>query len=308
MARGPTPGRTGGRPVRAFLHLRGWAFVTALAGVLVLAAPAAALAQDLPELPDDLPPPEALLLPVPSLTPPDPAEGVPPLPPQSTEADPVQRTVRTGGEGDEAAGESAESSTASGGTAEEIFDLRMRTVAEQVGDLKEKVSRTKARLQILADTVLGGAGVSSGAKLVLEHHNQLGSSYRLVGVQYSLDGAPAFIQMDESGDLDEVERIPVFDQRVVPGEHQLVVRYTLRGRGYGVFSYLDKYTLELTATHDFTVEPGKVTSVRALLREKAGLTLRFEDRPDVAFETHVETDLHRRELASPQASTGGAGP
>lgn len=178
-------------------------------------------------------------------------------------------------------------------SAEQVFDFRMQGIGEEVNELKEQVARTKARLQILADTILGGSGVRSGAKLVIEHKNRLGSAYRLIGIQYFLDGAPAFLQADESGALQASRELKIFEQRLVPGEHQLVVRYTLRGSGHGLLSYLDNYTIELTASHDFSVEAGTVTSLEVGLKERRGLTLRFEERPDVVFETHVETDLYR---------------
>lgn len=196
-----------------------------------------------------------------------------------------------------------EASPAAGGTADEIFDLRTRTIEEKVNDLKEKVHRTKSRLMTLAETVIGGGGISSGAKLQIVHANELGSSYRLIGVHYSLDGAPAYLKVDETAELDKREEITVFDQRVVPGEHLLTVRFNLRGHGYGLFSYLENYTIELTAPHPFSVEPGKITTVRVVVHERPGLTLDFKDRPDIRFETTVQKDLKREDAAAAAGSS-----
>ena len=50
-------------------------------------------------------------------------------------------------------------------TADEAFTTRVKTLEEQVVDLKEKIFRTKARLLLLQETVLGG-DLSSGARAV----------------------------------------------------------------------------------------------------------------------------------------------
>lgn len=190
-------------------------------------------------------------------------------------------------------------------TADEVFDLRAKAIEEQVNDLKEKVFRTKARLMALSEAVLGDR--PSGAKLVLHHRNELGSSYVLVSATYTFNGAPLFNRSDESGELNEREEFVVYDQRVPPGEHQINVQYKLRGHGFGVFSYLEGMRLSLTNSFTFTVEPGKVTTVNAIIHEKSGLTLEFKDKPSIRFETNVQKEVSPRNPV-PQASAGGAAP
>jgi hypothetical protein len=60
-------------------------------------------------------------------------------------------------------------------TSDEAFQTRVKTLEEQVVDLKEKIYRTKARLLLLQETVLGG-DLSSGARAVLVHKNDMGGS------------------------------------------------------------------------------------------------------------------------------------
>ena len=94
-------------------------------------------------------------------------------------------------------------------TAEEQNDLKVRTLEERVSDLKEKVFRTKARLMNLQELVIGG-DITTGAKAVLIHRNEMGSSFYLESVTYALDGAPIFSKVDTDGDL---------DKRESPGSH-----------------------------------------------------------------------------------------
>src|SRR5581483_11223629 len=68
------------------------------------------------------------------------------------------------------------------------FDLKIKGIEEKVNDLKEKIFRTKSRLLLLQETVLGG-DISSSAKAVIFHDNEMGSAFVLESASYTLDGA-----------------------------------------------------------------------------------------------------------------------
>ncbi|HXN40965.1 MAG TPA: dihydrolipoamide acetyltransferase, partial [Myxococcaceae bacterium] len=80
-------------------------------------------------------------------------------------------------------------------TADEAFTTRVKTLEEQVTDLKEKIFRTKARLLLLQETVLGG-DLSIGSRAILVHRSEMGSSFAMESVAYALDGAPIFTKVD----------------------------------------------------------------------------------------------------------------
>lgn len=174
-------------------------------------------------------------------------------------------------------------------TAREAFDTRVKTLEEQVVDLKEKIYRTKARLLLLQETVLGG-DLSTGARAVLYHRNEMGSSFVLESVAYALDGAPIFTKVDSAGDLDKREELAIFDGRIVPGQHQVAVRLVYRGHGYGVFSYLEGYKFKVQSSYTFNAEAGKVTTVKVVGFEKGGLTSDLKDRPAVRYDVEVTKD------------------
>src|SRR5690606_37116214 len=125
-------------------------------------------------------------------------------------------------------------------TADEAFTTRVKTLEEQVVDLKEKIFRTKARLLLLQETVLGG-DLSQGAHAIILHKNEMGATFVLESVAYALDGAPVFTRVDVNGDLADRETLEIFNGRIVPGQHQLSVKMVYRGHGFGVFSYLEGY-------------------------------------------------------------------
>lgn len=168
-------------------------------------------------------------------------------------------------------------------TADEAFTTRVKTLEEQVVDLKEKIFRTKARLLLLQETVLGG-DLSSGARAVIFHRNEMGAQFILESVAYALDGAPIYTKVDANGDLDKREEFEVFNGRIVPGNHQIAVRMVYRGHGYGIFSYLEGYKFKLQSNQTFNSEAGKVTTVKVVGYEKGGITADIKDKPAIRYD------------------------
>lgn len=187
-------------------------------------------------------------------------------------------------------------------TADEAFSTRVKTLEEQVTDLKEKIFRTKARLLLLQETVLGG-DLSQGARAVLVHKNEMGSSFVLESVAYALDGAPVLTKVDNNGDLDKNTEFEIFNGRIVPGQHQIAVRLQYRGHGYGLFSYLEGYKFKVQSSYTFNAEASKVTTVKVVGFEKGGLTADLKDRPAVRYDIEVSKDAGLK----PAGMSGSAG-
>jgi hypothetical protein len=181
-------------------------------------------------------------------------------------------------------------------TSDEAFQTRVKTLEEKVVDLKEKIYRTKARLLLLQETVLGG-DLSSGARAVLVHKNDMGGSFALDSVAYALDGAPILTRTDKDGDLSKRPEFEIFNGRIVPGQHQIAVRLIYRGKGFGVFSYLEGYKFTVSSSYTFSAEPGKVTMVKVVGYERGGLTTDLKDRPAVRYDVEV----NRESTPKPQA-------
>ena len=175
-------------------------------------------------------------------------------------------------------------------TSDEAFQTRVKTLEEQVVDLKEKIYRTKARLLLLQETVLGG-DLSSGARAVLVHKNDMGGSFALDSVAYALDGAPILTRTDKDGDLAKRPEFEIFNGRIVPGQHQVAVRLVYRGKGFGVFSYLEGYKFTVSSSYTFSAEPGKVTTVKVVGYEKGGITTDLKDRPAVRYDVEVNREV-----------------
>ncbi len=185
------------------------------------------------------------------------------------------------------------------GGGDEQFELKIKGLEEQVNDLKEKIFRTKSRLLLLQETVLGG-DISSSAKAVVFHENDMGSSFVLESAAYALDGAAIFTKVDNGGDLADKQSFEIFNGQIVPGNHQISVRLVYRGHGYGLFTYLEDYKFRVQSSYTFNAEPGRVSVVRVVGFEKGGITTDLKDRPAVRYDIEVSKE-------KPGDVTGAAG-
>ena len=194
----------------------------------------------------------------------------------------------------------ADASAASNTRQSEIHGDRLDGLQAEVDDLKDKIFRSKARLQLLKETVL--RGVLAGSRLVLAHRNVMGSSFRLVRIVFILDGAQIYARTDETGSLDQEDELVVYDGNIPPGPHNLTVELTYKGHGYGVFSYLSGYTFESRSSHSFTAPENGALKLNAIGFERGNLTTEMRDRPSVDWQ-EIPLDATGRPLPNSGKST-----
>ena len=166
------------------------------------------------------------------------------------------------------------------------YAVRLRDLEQRINELKEQIFRSKARLSLLAETVL--EGVVGGAQSVITHENKMSRSFRLVRAVYALDGAPIYNKADEEGSLGEQSEFEVYNGSMVPGEHSLTVNLEYRGHGFGVFSYLKGYRFKVRSNYTFSAPEGRVVNLRVIGYEKGGATAPLEERPAVRYIERVE--------------------
>lgn len=180
--------------------------------------------------------------------------------------------------------------------------IRMRRLEEQTQALKERTWQLKARIQMLKEQMLGG-GV--GAQAVITHENDMGSSFRLIKLVYTLDGTQVLSQTDDTGEsLYKVKSFDVLNGPIAPGNHTITMVATYRGHGYGVFEYLQKFTFTARNTSSFTASEGKISKVDCRGYEKSA-SLPMEKRS--AIDCAV-TELEPDKPAAPTQSTPGSTP
>lgn len=166
------------------------------------------------------------------------------------------------------------------------FRRELRTVEEDVSNLKERVFRSKATLKLLKELIVDSA--ISGSRLVLWHVNKLGGGYSMESAQYFIDGKNVFSKVDPGGTLDTVREIKVAETTVPPGAHTLSVNLVLRGKGYKVFSYLRSYQFKVTSSYDFKIEEGRISTLRVIADSRGGLR-NFVERPTIQYDERSES-------------------
>ena len=163
--------------------------------------------------------------------------------------------------------------------------IRLRALEKNVNELKEQIFRTKARLNLLKETVLGGTLGASRA--IIRHKNEMGSSYTLIKAVYALDGVQIFSKADDTGRLGEMKEFDVYNGAIQPGSHTLSVVMYYQGNGFGVFSYLKGYKMTVRSSHTFVAGEAKATAITVVGYEKGNMTTNLEDRPAVDFRVNV---------------------
>jgi hypothetical protein len=171
------------------------------------------------------------------------------------------------------------------------WQRELRTVEQDVTGLKERVFRSKATLQLLREMLLEGA--TAGARVVLLHDNRMGPAYTMEAIQYFLDGKNIYAKMDATGGLDQQRQIKLLEQALPPGPHNLQVNMTLRGRGFGVFSYLRTYSFKVQSSYSFSIEDGRTTTLKVIANEKGGPWRTFLDRPNVQYDVASDTNAEK---------------
>jgi hypothetical protein len=182
--------------------------------------------------------------------------------------------------------------------------VRMRRLEQKTQALKERAWQLKARVQMLKEQMLGG-GV--GAQALIAHDNDMGGSFRLVKLIYTLDGTQIFVRTDDSGEtLFKTKNFDIFTGPISPGNHTLAMVATYKGHGYGVFEYLSKFTFTARNTSSFTSTEGKISRVDCRGFEKGGAATPMEKR--AAIDCKVTDVAPDKPGSAPAPSTPGTTP
>ena len=213
-----------------------------------------------------------------------------PKPPPPAAAQPAPGTPAPGGAPPSPAPPPPSDPATAGQTnANGSYTVRLHDLERRVNELKEQIFRSKARLNLLKETVLHG--VIAGSRAVITHRNEMGSMYTPIRYVYALDGQEIFSKTDESGKMADQKEIEVFNGSITPGNHTLSVQMVYQGNGYGVFSYLKGYKFTAKSSRTFTAPEGKQLQLKVVGFEKGNpVTTDPKDRPAVDFREQLVAD------------------
>jgi hypothetical protein len=210
------------------------------------------------------PPPSAGAAPAAATPPADPAAAGTPAPSGAPPADAAGAPAAGGGDGG-------------------AYTVRLRSLEKNVNELKEQIFRTKARLNLLKETVLGG--VIGASRAVIHHKNEMGSSFKLIKAAFALDGVQ--IAAKSEGGLADMQEFDVYNGAIQPGSHTLSVALQYQGNGFGVFSYLKGYKFNVKSSHTFVAGESKTTNITVVGYEKGNITTQLSDKPAIDFRVNV---------------------
>jgi len=177
----------------------------------------------------------------------------------------------------------ADPAAAAGGADSGAYTVRLRGLEKNVNELKEQIFRTKARLNLLKETVLGG--VIGASRAIIHHKNEMGSSFKLIKAAFALDGVQ--IAAKSEGNLADLQEFDVYNGAIQPGSHTLSVALQYQGNGFGVFSYLKGYKFNVKSSHTFVAGESKTTNITVVGYEKGNITTQLSDKPAIDFRVNV---------------------
>jgi len=159
----------------------------------------------------------------------------------------------------------------------------MAAFQERLGDLREQIMTSKARLmQLREQLMLGSVSIIA---LSIVHQHEVGGTFKLETLSYILDGFEIYAGVNSpENNLDKLEEFPVYEGSLLPGDHLLVVDMIFRGRGYGIFSYLNQYLFKVKARYLFTVNEGDVVTLNVISYDEGSFLTSLKDRLKVRFE------------------------
>lgn len=164
------------------------------------------------------------------------------------------------------------------GAGGQAYDLRVKELETRIDDLKDKVFRSKSRIVLLKETLLGNKLGGSGAIVSLQ--NNMGNRFELVRLAFVIDGKSTERRANRDGSLSGKESIEFYNGAMGPGPHELLVQLEYKGKS-SVFSYFNNYTFTLQQRCKFSVDEGMQTTVDLVAFQGGNITTPVDERPEI---------------------------
>lgn len=187
----------------------------------------------------------------------------------------------TTGEGESDAGlEPGQSDTET--VVEKMTPEKMEAYEKDLELLRERIFKSKSRLmQLYEQLKLGNVSIVGISVL---HTHQVGSTFKLESITYTLDGFEVYHAVnDRENSLEKLTDKPVYEGSLLPGDHLVVVDMVFRGKGYGIFSYLNQYLFKVKSRYSFNVVEGDVVSLKVTSYDKGSFLTPLKERLQVKF-------------------------
>lgn len=156
------------------------------------------------------------------------------------------------------------------------FRVQLEDVRSRTDENQDQVRLARQRLLAISK-VLAGPGM---AHVDVDVDDETTNAFKLVSAKVFLDGA---VQYDRHDGIADQKTLPVFTGAIAAGDHTVRVNIVLQGNGYGVFTYLRGYKINLTSSHTFNATSDKPVHVTATAYELTDVTVPLERRPQISW-------------------------
>lgn len=158
-----------------------------------------------------------------------------------------------------------------------VPDRSTQELEHAVNALKEDVFKSKAQLRELEEATLRGK--VSGSKGIVDFDNQAQGIFALVSGEFYLD--EKLVYRVEADPKKPIEKLRVYDDALVPGDHVLTVKLRYKGSDRPLaqpFKYFQDYKFDLETTEKIPVEYGKTTIARVGVVDKGYFKAEIKER------------------------------
>lgn len=166
---------------------------------------------------------------------------------------------------------------------EKLSPERLESYEKNLDQIRERIFKSKSRLmQLYEQLKLGNISIVGISVL---HSHKVGSTFKLESITYTLDGFEVYGAVnDKDNSLEKLSETPVYEGSLLPGEHLLVVDMIFRGKGYGIFSYLNQYLFKVKSRYSFNVVEGDVVTLKVESFDKGSFLTPLKERLRVKFD------------------------
>ena len=166
---------------------------------------------------------------------------------------------------------------------EKMSPERVEAYEKDLEKLRERIFKSKSRLMQLYEQLKIGSVSIVGISVL--HTHQVGSTFKLEEITYTLDGFEVFHAVNSKEDpLEKMVETPVYEGSLLPGDHLIVVDMVFRGKGYGIFSYLNQYLFKVKSRYSFNVVEGDVLTLKVTSFDEGSFLTPLKNRLRVKFE------------------------
>ncbi|MFT6142203.1 MAG: hypothetical protein ACJAZO_004264 [Myxococcota bacterium] len=136
---------------------------------------------------------------------------------------------------------------------------------EQLDALRERISASRAELDILHD-IVNDVDIRPGL-LHIQPTDSLGDRYNIVSTEIRVNGEVVHTGMD------------AWEGEFPPGLHRVELHARIRGSNRGLFTYLSDYEIDVVSAQDIEAVSGERTDARPVAVAREGWAYSFAERP-----------------------------